>query len=123
MIIEWADWLKLFLCAGDLAITWKKLAQHGIGVWPDIGKIKNLPCIDSCRDEQCKNDWFMRHVHLLGYRLPDAEVAYGDIVRAFNMHFRPENIDEKIDDESILLLKALISEHSLHDGVCPCQTS
>ncbi len=100
---------------------WKKFAQHGIGAWPDISKIKKLPCIDLCHDEQCKKNWFMQHLHLWGYRLPDAEVANEDIVRAFHMHFRPENIDGKIDDESITLLKALISEYTLNQGSCPCQ--
>lgn len=100
---------------------WKKLAEHGIGVWPDIHKIKNLPCIDTCRNDESKKDWFMRHLNIWGYRLPDEDVTSEDIVRSFQMHFRPENIDGLIDQESIDILRALISEHRLSDNYrCPC---
>ncbi|MBY0109950.1 MAG: N-acetylmuramoyl-L-alanine amidase [Candidatus Babeliaceae bacterium] len=100
---------------------WKKFAEHGIGVWPDVSKIQPMPCIDNCLDEACKNSWFIKHAHMWGYRTPDLQVSTEDIVRAFQMHFRPENIDGKIDDETIALLKALISEHILKGGICPCQ--
>jgi N-acetylmuramoyl-L-alanine amidase len=99
---------------------WKKFAEHGVGVWPDINKIKKLPCIDSCRDDACRDNWFISHAHIWGYRFPDSEVTSEDIARAFQMHFRPENIDGKIDDETISILKALISEHMVKDATCPC---
>ncbi len=101
---------------------WKKLAEHGIGVWPDSSKLYPLRCLSRTvfNDEAKRTEWLIKHLHIWGYRLPDADVTQEDIIRAFQMHYRPTLIDGKADKETVARLQALLCEHCLINKKCSC---
>lgn len=88
---------------------WKDLyEEHGIGAWYDeIDKISfmNLENFSKLPIMDIKKE-FQKY----GYSMPETEVWDSQsiqVVRAFQLHFRPENINGEVDLETYAILKAL----------------
>lgn len=87
---------------------WKRLAQAGLGVWPDEQRVAqrqsqmmgNVPSIS----------WFQQQLALLGYATPqtgELDVATRHVVAAFQMHYRPTKFDGEPDLQSAAILQVL----------------
>ncbi len=94
---------------------WKLLAEHGIGVWPDMEKIRALSCLTPriYMSAKRRERWLINHLQIWGYCKPDGEVTSEDVIRSFQMHYRPQLIDGKADKGTIKCLQALLCEHVL----------
>jgi len=102
---------------------WERFAKAGIGIWPDLKKVYPLPCLSRAvyEHEEKRTEWLVKHLVRWGYRKPYGEVSAQDIIRAFQMHYRPTLIDGKADKETVRRLQALLCEYSLVKGQkCPC---
>lgn len=73
---------------------WKVLAEAGIGVWPRAGA------------RPLDGD-FHEALQRFGYA-PPAAVPPGEVVKAFQRHFRPDRVDGTIDPETRMLLAGLL---------------
>ncbi len=89
-------------------LPWKELYEAGIGAWYD----------DATRDryrEGFERDGLPPRADLLeafrlyGYALPATvdDAYFTSLLRAFQMHFRPENYDGALDVETAAILYAL----------------
>lgn len=90
---------------------WQELAQHGIGIWYDQNFVdesitqhhhKLLP-IGAVQD--LLNTW--------GYKTPRSGILDDQtkkVIQAFQMHFRPQNIDGLPDEETVAILQSLLKE-------------
>src|SRR5471032_505212 len=87
---------------------WKRLAQEGLGIWPDEQRVaqqqavlaNNLPSIA----------WFQQQLAQLGYATPqtgELDVATRHVLAAFQMHYRPSRFDGEPDLQSAALLQVL----------------
>jgi N-acetylmuramoyl-L-alanine amidase len=87
---------------------WKRLAEKGLGVWPDAQAVAryqaqyatDLPSIT----------WFQEALAHQGYQTPqtgELDVATRHVIAAFQMHFRPALFDGTPDAESAAILRAL----------------
>jgi N-acetylmuramoyl-L-alanine amidase len=87
---------------------WKRLAQEGLGVWPDERLVAqrqsqmmgNVPSIS----------WFQQQLALLGYSTPqtgELDVTTRHVVAAFQMHYRPQKFDGEPDLQSAAILQVL----------------
>ena len=85
---------------GEL-FDWARLAQAGIGVWPEVGEGPAPPCPvlregdsgDAVRQQQ-------EHLRAVGYGIvADGEfgATTAAVVRAFQRHFRQARVDGEID--------------------------
>ena len=84
---------------------WQELARRGVGRWYDLRKTdssNHIPAIGSGEERA----WAAEKLEMVGYALPNEE-AFGQVVRAFHMHFRPTNICEELNEESLSILAAL----------------
>ena len=85
---------------------WKRLSQQGIGAWYD----------DATRDKYIQQfnrtglpaqaqirQTFVKY----GYQAPLTDTEYLMLIRAFQMHFRPERYDGQMDVETCAILYAL----------------
>jgi N-acetylmuramoyl-L-alanine amidase len=100
---------------------WKQLAEYGMGAWPDFVHAWLLPCFLEAERAGLLEEWLIKHLHIWGYKLPDESVSAQDIIAAFQMHFRQNNISGIADLETTYILDALICNYLLADGKkCPC---
>lgn len=101
---------------------WKQFADAGVGAWPHENSEYILSCLDKADAESRSEEWLLSHLHLWGYRQPDEECKASSIVQAFQMHFRPECIDGKADQETAACLEKLLCEYKLprNNGKCLC---
>lgn len=86
------------------AFPWERLAKSGVGIWYDISEssIKEMP-EDPVSVSQNKLTEF-------GYDCPITGVIdekFKNVMQAFQMHFRPSNIDGEVDLECIQILDSL----------------
>ncbi len=85
---------------------WKYLAQQGIGVWPDPTLLASIEIQDlSVAHAQDLLSQFGYAVPRHGYM--DIYTQYA--IKAFQLHFRPDQVDGKIDLETVTLLQVLVS--------------
>jgi N-acetylmuramoyl-L-alanine amidase len=87
---------------------WKRLAQEGLGVWPDERLVAQ-------RQAQLMNrlpaiGWFQQQLAILGYKTPrtgelDAETRH--VLAAFQMRYRPARFDGEPDAQSAAILQVL----------------
>ncbi|MFC0179905.1 N-acetylmuramoyl-L-alanine amidase [Thorsellia kenyensis] len=94
---------------------WAKLAQHGIGAWPNTSDVKKY-----LNGRYMKMPVDVLSVQKLlkqyGYQVPlsgelDSETK--NVVKAFQMHFRPRDFSGVPDAETEAILRALISKYKL----------
>lgn len=88
---------------------WKKLAQHGVGVWPK-----------SERTRQGKLDLSIYNVrnllHKLGYNLDvtgvnDSKTSH--VIKAFQLHYMPNELGQKPSKKMVIFLENLIDKQYL----------
>jgi N-acetylmuramoyl-L-alanine amidase len=86
---------------GEL-FDWHRLAEAGIGLWPaQVGTGRRRPVADLQRD-----------LARYGYGVPESGVMdaqTGDVLIAFQRHFRPERIDGRADGATLARLDALLA--------------
>jgi len=73
---------------------WAELGEKGVGLWP-----KNY------NPESLKGRFAREPFLRFGY---DPDVSFASVVRAFQRHWRPENISGVADEETIGRLKAML---------------
>ncbi|MFS2156504.1 N-acetylmuramoyl-L-alanine amidase [Pseudomonas sp. Pseusp122] len=87
---------------------WKRLAQAGIGIWPDEAEVARRQAI--MIDEIPSPAWFQQQLARLGYATPQTgewDVASRHVLAAFQMHYRPERFDGEADVQSAAILQVL----------------
>jgi N-acetylmuramoyl-L-alanine amidase len=87
---------------------WKRLAQSGIGIWPDEAEVARRQAI--MIDEIPSPAWFQQQLARLGYATPQTgewDVASRHVLAAFQMHYRPERFDGEADVQSAAILQVL----------------
>lgn len=95
------------------AFPWKRLYDAGIGAWYDEEmKLKLLKASMQSRKMQPKED-IVAKLKKYGYDTSGAETEHGYkmLIRAFQLHFRPENYDGELDYETQSILDALIQKY------------
>ena len=87
---------------------WKQLYEEGVGAWYEEStrsefekQFKVLPKKKEVIEE------FVR----FGYRPPVDDHDFQDLVRAFQMHYRPQNYDGQLDRETVSILFALTDRY------------
>jgi len=92
---------------------WKQLADAGLIIWPNAEQVK----LKQAGYEGHLPDaaWFQKKLHLHGFTVPqtgelDAETQ--NVISAFQMKYRPANIDGKPDAETAAILEVLTTTPS-----------
>lgn len=92
---------------------WKKLADRGIGAWPDeqlVATIEKEIHIDRGIDYK----WIQDNLRLYGYNIKSTgkfDEQTQDVIRAFQIHFEPEAYSGEPSAKTISLLEALIKKY------------
>jgi N-acetylmuramoyl-L-alanine amidase len=114
---------------------WDKFAENCVGAWPDPEATYELACFAQAEeaqddDEHAMLNWTIEHLNHWGYKLPDDKdeskkpeerASAQDIVKTFQMHFRPWQIDGTVDVETATLLKSLLCQYKGALTQCPCE--
>lgn len=92
---------------------WRKLAQQGIGAWPDASTVKKY--------SQGAHRWSPGNIAIIqkaltayGYTLPQTGMADKEtrrVISAFQMHFRPTNFTGVADKETEAIVQALVEKY------------
>ena len=101
---------------------WKQLADRGIGAWPDAKKSWQLPCFIHAQSSGNLKIWLIDHLPIWGYQLPDKKTSAKDIIQAFQMHFRQQDISGTADKETATILNNLLCNFVIKSKgtMCPC---
>jgi N-acetylmuramoyl-L-alanine amidase len=86
---------------------WAKLASLGVGAWPwkmDVDNAVN-------RKVDLSPEYTRRLLVAYGYGVEPGEAGLKQCMVAFQRHFRPANINGVIDDESVIILEALLRRY------------
>lgn len=92
---------------------WKKLADRGIGAWPDeqlVFTIEKEIHIDQGIDYK----WIQDNLRLYGYNITSTgklDEQTQDVIRAFQIHFEPEGYSGEPSVKTISLLEVLIKKY------------
>lgn len=92
---------------------WKYLADRGIGAWPDeqlVLKIQDEIHLEQAIDYK----WIQDNLRLYGYKIDTTsqlDIQTKDVIRAFQMHFEPENYSGEPTVKTISILEALIKKY------------
>ncbi|MCD1124615.1 N-acetylmuramoyl-L-alanine amidase [Jinshanibacter sp. LJY008] len=92
---------------------WQKLAQAGIGAWPDAGRVSHYLAI---RQMEKTPDIaaLQNNLNRYGYQVPLTGVLDDEtrrVVKAFQMHFRQANYSGIPDAETLAILDALLEKY------------
>lgn len=92
---------------------WKKLADRGIGAWPNEGDVSTIE--EEIQIEQgIDYQWIQDNLRLYGYKIESTgqlDEQTRNVIRAFQMHFEPENYSGEPSIKTISLLEALIKKY------------
>lgn len=88
---------------------WKRLADAGVMVWPDAGKV----ALKQAEYQQQLPDiaWFQKKLAVHGFAVPQSAVLDEEtrkVVAAFQMKYRPARFDGIPDAETAAILEVLI---------------
>lgn len=86
---------------------WAKLASLGVGAWPWQMDVDNA--VDRKVDLSPENA--RRLLASYGYGVEPGDAGLKECMTAFQRHFRPANIDGIIDNESVIILEALLRRY------------
>ncbi len=87
---------------------WKRLAQAGLGVWPDEQAVARQQVFFATQLPPAS--WFQAELARLGYPTPQTgewDVATHHVLAAFQMHYRPTRFDGTPDAQSAAILQVL----------------
>ena len=87
---------------------WKRLAQAGLGVWPDEQAVARQQMLFAAQLPPAS--WFQAELARLGYPTPrtgEWDVATHQVLAAFQMHYRPTRFDGTPDAQSAAILQVL----------------
>ena len=82
---------------GEL-FPWQDFAHDGMGLWPALQEQ------DKAEGQKDEAAILLRKI---GYDAPDSEVELEAALTAFQRHYRPTEIDGRVDVETLALLRAL----------------
>jgi len=88
---------------------WERLAKQGIGIWPKQTQLQ--PTRD--RDISCKN--IQQLLKKYGYNVPisgSLDTATRHVIRAFQLHYMPNDSDGMISERMLALLEHLLDASS-----------
>lgn len=93
---------------------WKQLAAQGIGAWPDTDVINKYLAGRAPSQELSSVTTLQNTLAKYGYKIPqngvlDAETK--NVIIAFQMHFRPENISGTPDAQTEAIALALVEKY------------
>ncbi|VEI19513.1 N-acetylmuramoyl-L-alanine amidase AmiD precursor [Serratia plymuthica] len=93
------------------AFPWKELYNAGIGAWFDE-ETKDKYVQQFCKTLPSKDD-IIEKLKRYGYDTSDSgsEAGYAQLIRAFQLHFRPCNYSGKMDAETAAVLYALVEKY------------
>lgn len=87
---------------------WQRLAQAGLIVWPKAEAVaERLPAFEQQLPDVA---WFQRQLALHGFAVPahgELDAATRNVLRAFQMKYRPARFDGEPDAETAALLEVL----------------
>ncbi|XAO71960.1 MAG: hypothetical protein AAYR33_03280 [Acetobacteraceae bacterium] len=95
---------------------WKELYDEGIGTWYDAAdKQKFLDVLSTSGLEMLRPSWCMilELLNRFGYDVSGASTSAGftSLIRAVQLHYRPENYDGDLDDETIAIILSLAEKY------------
>lgn len=94
---------------------WKRLAEAGIGAWPDADNVRHYLQIRQA-ETQLDVSALQQNLRRYGYKVPDSgelDEATLRVVRAFQMHFRQTDYSGHPDAETLAILDALLEKYQL----------
>ncbi|MCO8162445.1 N-acetylmuramoyl-L-alanine amidase [Pseudomonas sp. 21LCFQ010] len=89
---------------------WKRLAQEGLGIWPDERLVASQQALFAVRLPDIL--WFQQQLARVGYSTPQTGVLDTEtrnVLAAFQMRFRPQRFDGEPDAQSAAMLQVLNS--------------
>ena len=86
---------------------WAKLASQGVGAWPWQMDVVNA--VD--RKVDLSPEYARRLLLSYGYGVEPGDAGLKECMAAFQRHFRPANINGAIDNESVIILEALLRRY------------
>ncbi|BAP42334.1 N-acetylmuramoyl-L-alanine amidase [Pseudomonas sp. LJDD11] len=90
---------------------WKRLAQEGLGIWPDERLVASQQALFAVRLPDIL--WFQQQLARVGYSTPQTGVLDTEtrnVLAAFQMRFRPQRFDGEPDAQSAAMLQVLNSQ-------------
>jgi len=87
---------------------WKRLAQAGLGIWPDEQAVARQQILFQAQLPSAT--WFQSELARLGYPTPQSgewDVATRHVLAAFQMRYRPARFDGTADAQSAAILQVL----------------
>lgn len=93
------------------AFPWKTLFNAGIGAWYDEQEKEKY--LFQFRHQMPEQSEILGKLKTYGYSIEGASTAEGfrALIRAFQMHFRPENYSGVVDVETVAILYALAEKY------------
>lgn len=91
---------------------WQRFAQLGYGAWYDDEAV--IRYWERFRVEPLPIENIQRALHAYGYGIEvtgELDRQTGNVIRAFQMHFRPETVNRKPDAKTTAVLYALIEKY------------
>ncbi|AKJ43873.1 N-acetylmuramoyl-L-alanine amidase [Pragia fontium] len=92
---------------------WDRLAQVGIGAWPDVGRVQYYQRL---REAETSIDIAELQANLkkYGYKVPETGQLDDEtrrVIKAFQMHFRQDKYSGHPDAETLAILDALLEKY------------
>jgi N-acetylmuramoyl-L-alanine amidase len=118
MIVGHCDILPEFKQDPGPLFPWEKLYQNGIGMWYDLDKpLKNVE-IPTNNDVNSIKLWASKLLNNIGYNVPlllddQHDQKLTNVIKSFQMHFRPTKIDGQLDDETIKIIASIADQYGV----------
>lgn len=90
---------------------WQQLYKHGIGAWYDLNDVQHYS--EKYANELPEKAQILKMLATYGYKVSDAttKTGYAALIRAFQLHFRPDTYDGRLDTETAAILAALLKKY------------
>ena len=97
---------------------WEKLSKNKIGIWPNLKK-KNLLLLRGKKLAEKEKLLFFKMIAKFGYmmssnRFKKIDTYQRRLCKVFQMRFRKELVNGKIDKECLLILKKLLFSNQIN---------
>nr|WP_314875442.1 N-acetylmuramoyl-L-alanine amidase [uncultured Pseudomonas sp.] len=87
---------------------WKRLADAGIGIWPDANAVARQQAFFAVNPPS--TSWYQQQLARFGYAIEqtgELDVATRHVLAAFQMRFRPQRFDGQPDAQTAAMLQVL----------------